>query len=278
MSVIDLFHTRHIEHEALLQRVVELLQKDERVVAAWLFGSRGRQTPDELSDTDLWVVVADEYCDAIYAERHVYVARPRHPLLMLDAPGNAPAGGAYLMALYAGRAGVHQVDWYWQRQADASIPQHAMVLFDQVGIPRDTRLEQLDPPGTAKGQTQQEQAERAMQLVTYFWVMSNIAVKSVLRHQAWTAVSVIEILRSVLEDVRRLVGVSTIPEGQEAWRTSVLPPVRPGEQIAMLRELSHEMEQLTPHVEDLGGNVETEAIPYIYDFFDLADDMLQEEG
>lgn len=278
MSILDLLHIRRTEHEALLQRVVEVLQNDERVVAAWLFGSRGWQTPDELSDTDLWVVVADEHCDAISAERHAYVARPGYPLLMLDAPGNAPAGGAYLMALYAGHVGVHQVDWYWQRQSEASIPQHAVVLFDRVGIPHDTRLEQLDPPGKVGEQTQQERAERATQLVTYFWVMSNIAVKSVLRHQAWASVSMIEMLSSVLDDVKRLVGVSTIPDGQEAWRTSILPPVQLGEQIAMLRELAHEMEQLTPQVEALGGNVQTEAIPYVYSFFDLADAMLQEKG
>ena len=277
MSILDLLHIRRTEHKALLQRVVGVLQEDERVVAAWLFGSWGRQTSDELSDTDLWVVVVDEHCDAISAERHVYVARPGHPLLMLEAPGNAPAGGAYLMALYAGQAGVHQVDWYWQRQSYASVPQHAVVLFDRVGIPHDTRLEQLDPPGKAKEQTRQERAERATQLVTYFWVMSNIAAKSVLRHQAWTTVAMIEMLRSVLDDVKRLMGVSANPDGQEAWRTSILPPVEPGEQIAMLRELSHEMEQLTPQVEALGGNVQTEAIPYVYDFFDLADTMLQEK-
>ncbi len=148
MSINDLLYVRRTEHEALLQRAVEVLQQDERVVAAWLFGSRGRKTSDELSDTDLWVVVADEHIDTINAERQTYVTRPGHPLLVLEAPGNAPAQGAYLMALYAGQAGVHQVDWYWQRQSDASIPLHALVLFDRVGIPRDTRLEQLDPPGT----------------------------------------------------------------------------------------------------------------------------------
>lgn len=278
MSILDLLHIRRTEHEALLQRVVGVLQEDKHVVAAWLFGSWGRQTSDELSDTDLWVVVVDEHCDAISAERHAYVARPGHPLLMLDAPGNAPAGGAYLMALYAGQAGVHQVDWYWQRQSDASIPQHAVVLFDRVGIPHDTRLEQLDPPGKVGEQAQQERAERATQLVTYFWVMSNIAVKSVLRHEAWASVSMIEMLRSILDDVKRLVGVSTIPEGQETWCTSVLPPVQAGGQIAMLRELAHDMEELTSHIEALGGSVQVEAMPYIYDFFDLAEAMLREEG
>jgi len=50
MSVIDLLQIRHIEHEALLQHVIEVLQEDERVVAAWLFGSWGRQTSDDFFD------------------------------------------------------------------------------------------------------------------------------------------------------------------------------------------------------------------------------------
>jgi predicted nucleotidyltransferase len=70
MPVLDLLHTRRIEHATLLQRIVEILKEDERAVGAWLFGSRGRQTSDNLSDTDLWVVVADEYNDEINADSH----------------------------------------------------------------------------------------------------------------------------------------------------------------------------------------------------------------
>src|SRR5205823_6035595 len=112
MPTDELLHIRRTEHEALLQRVVEVLQADQRVVAAWLFGSRGRHTPDALSDTDLWVAVKDEHIEVFKAERQSYVALPGQPVLLLEAPGNAPARGAYLMALYPGQAGVHQVDWY----------------------------------------------------------------------------------------------------------------------------------------------------------------------
>nr|MBA2286028.1 hypothetical protein [Ktedonobacteraceae bacterium] len=152
-----------------------------------------------------------------------------------------------------------------------------VLLFDRGGIPQDTRQEQLDPPGTPAPLTEQERAEQASQLSTFFWVMSNIAVKSVLHHQAWAAVSHLEGLRSLVEDMRRLVGLSTIQEGQEEWRTTVLPPVQRAEQMAMLREIAHEMEQLTPAIETIGGHVPSAAIPYIYDFFHLADTLIQHE-
>jgi len=264
---------RRREHEALLQLAQTVLRADQRVVAAWLFGSVGRRTADVFSDLDVWVIVKDEYIETMSAERQSYAAQLDLPVLLLESPGNAPPGGAYLMALYPGRAGMHQVDWYWQRQSDASLPRHAVLLFDRAGIPQDSRQEQLDPAGTPTPLTQQERAQQATQLSTFFWAMSNIAVKSVLRHQAWTAVSHLE----VVDGMKRLVGLSTVQDGQEAWRTALLPPVHRVEQMAMLRAFAQEMEQLTSAIELIGGQVPSRAIPYVFDFFDLADALIQQE-
>ena len=107
--------------------------------------------------------------------------------------------------------------------------------------------------------------------------MSNIAVKCVLRHQAWAAVSHLEGLRGIVDGMKRLVGLSTVREGQEEWRTTLLPPVHRAEQMAMLREIAREMELLTNAIERIGGQVPSQAIPYVYDFFDLADALLQQE-
>jgi predicted nucleotidyltransferase len=277
MSVDDLLQTRRAEHETLLQQALRVLQADQRITAAWLFGSVGRRTSDVFSDLDLWVIVNDESIEMMSAERQSVAAQLDRPVLLLESPGNAPAGGAYLMALYPGQAGVHQVDWYWQRQADASLPRHALMLFDRVGISQDTRLEQPDPAGTPPPFTQQELAEQATQLSTYFWAMSNIAVKSVLRHQAWAAVSHLEGLRGLVDGMKRLVGLSAIQEGQEEWRTTLLPPVHRTEQMTMLREIAQEMEQLTSAIGMVGGQVPSRVIPYVYDFFDLADTLIEQE-
>nr|MBA2285799.1 nucleotidyltransferase domain-containing protein [Ktedonobacteraceae bacterium] len=128
MSTDDSLQVRRTEQEALLQQALVVLQADQRVVAAWLFGSRGRGTSDALSDLDVWVIVRDEFIEVASAERESFVAQCGSPVLVLEAPQNAPAGGAYLMALYPGQAGVQQVDWYWQRQGDASRPRHAVLL------------------------------------------------------------------------------------------------------------------------------------------------------
>jgi hypothetical protein len=76
--------------------------------------------------------------------------------------------------------------------------------------------------------------------------------------------------------MKRLVGMSTVQDGQEVWRTTLLPPAQSVEQLAMLRQIVQEMEQLTGAIELIGGHVPSQAISYVYSFFDLADTLLQE--
>ncbi|MGZ3623552.1 MAG: hypothetical protein ACXWPG_10680 [Ktedonobacteraceae bacterium] len=261
MSADNLLQIRRLEHEALFQRIQTTLQADQRVVAAWLFGSEGRRTSDVFSDLDLWAIVADDSIEEICADRQSYAAQVSQPVLLLESPGNAPPSGAYLMALYPGQVGAHQVDWYWQRHSDASLPRMAKLLFDRVGIPRDTRQEQLDSPDHHESLSMQERAGEATQLSAFFWAMSNIAVKSVLRHQAWAAVSHLEGLMSLVDMMKRLLDLSSVPEGQEEWRITLLPPIQQADQLALLRTTAQEMEQLTPDIERIGGKVPLQAIP-----------------
>ena len=86
MSADDLLQTRRREHEALFKKIQSVLQADQRIVAAWLFGSEGRRTSDVLSDLDVWVIVKDESIETISAERQHYVAQLELPVLLLESP------------------------------------------------------------------------------------------------------------------------------------------------------------------------------------------------
>ena len=81
-----------------------------------------------------------------------------------------------------------------------------------------------------------------------------------------------------MDQVKYLVGLSTTQPGQETWRTTVLPPVHRYTQIAMLREIAREMEQLTPNIKAIGGHIQAEAIPYVYSLIDLAETIIRQEG
>ena len=56
----DAIAIRNRECSELLENILEDLKKDPRVSAAWLPGSLSRGDYDELSDTELSIVVSDK--------------------------------------------------------------------------------------------------------------------------------------------------------------------------------------------------------------------------
>src|SRR5579871_2366960 len=58
------------ERNELLTAIVGALQRDSRVMAAWLFGSIGRGTADELSDLDLFVIIEDDRLAEVIETRY----------------------------------------------------------------------------------------------------------------------------------------------------------------------------------------------------------------
>jgi predicted nucleotidyltransferase len=257
---------RLYEREVLLKRAIRFLKRDERIVVAWLFGSLAGNDGDEFSDIDLWVVVADEHMEVVRAERREYVAGIGKPLLIEEAPQNAPTGGAYLLVLYGGESGPHQVDWYWQPQSGAQVPADIQLLFDRVALPA------ADPPESL---TVEERVELATNRVAFFWAMCNITAKKIARRQAWGALSMFGLLSYALEETEWLVGLRQERPGYKDTRSD-LPPVQPADQMTLLREMARSMEEIMPQVEALGGNVPMEAIRQIYRFFEVVDAMLEE--
>ena len=75
--------------------------------------------------------------------------------------------------------------------------------------------------------------------------------------------------------MQRLVGIDAGLRGHEVWRTRLQPPRTASEQIDLLRITAHEMELLHPQIEAMGAHVPVEAIPYVYEFFDLAAAMIE---
>ncbi len=255
-----MLEARLAERNTLLERAITLLKSDERIVAAWLFGSLGNGTADSLSDIDLWVVVSDEHIGEISKARQEYVAKLGSPLLIQEAPQNAPAGGAYLLALYSGEAGPHQVDWYWQPQSAATIPPDTRLLFDRMGLPHAESA----PPLSSE-----ERTERASNQVAFFWAMCIVAAKKIARRQPWGALTMFGMLTYTLEEVEWLVGLRDERPGYKDTRTDA-PPVQPADQMAMLREMAGRMEELTPQIEAISVSVPRDAIAQIYRFFDIA--------
>jgi predicted nucleotidyltransferase len=264
MSSVESLQIRREERAALLQRAIEVLTEDGRVVAAWLFGSLGRGDGDDLSDIDLWVVVADEHMEAVRSIRRDYILSLGKPLLIEEAPQNAPPGGAYLLVLYGGEAGPHQVDWYWQPQSSARIPQDTRVLLDRVGI----QPTEVPPP-----MTREARAEAVTSKCAFFWAMVNITAKTIARGESWSVLRTLDMLKYTSDEVHWLVGVH---DERPTHKTNftVPPPVQPLEQLALLRQLAEGMEALSPELASLGSDVSPEAIRQSYTFLGVVQEML----
>jgi predicted nucleotidyltransferase len=278
MSPVEkLLEIRRHERQYLLESITALLEADERVVAAWLGGSLGRKAADDLSDLDLWVVVADQYCQAICMDRQNYVSAVQtetaKPILKLESPFNAPPEGAYLLVFYTGATGPQHVDWYWQPQSKAYLPKQTQLLFDKVGLPT---IDSASPFANPEQLSLAECIEQVTARNNFFWAMLNITAKKIARQEVVNAVNMLSMLEVSLAEVRWYIAGKRIrPSYEDTKIDSSLLPLEPTAQILYLQKLAEEMKALTPSLLELGAtSLSSEAISQIELFVDLAEQLV----
>jgi predicted nucleotidyltransferase len=281
-TVVMQLTARQAARTALLASAITLVENDVRVVAAWLFGSGHRGDADAFSDIDLWTVLDDGQIAAVVANRHSYVTQLGEPLLTLDVAGNAPVGGGYLMLQYPGPVGPVQVDWYWQPQAAAVIPDDAHVLFDRVGLPRAVGAKTIDVCYLARGimppppAVEPTPAQRLAHELTFFWCMALIAAKDVARHEQNVAGWLLHYAAQKLDCALAL--VSGIPTTAYADRITAPETLPLAETMRLVQELHQAATQLLPHLTAWGGAIPAALVPAIQRFFDLAKATSQLDG
>lgn len=77
-------------HTPLMNTILGVLKKDDRVLAAWLEGSLARKEADDYSDIDLWVCVKDRCLDDWIEEREQFAAQ-LGPVSSVLYPGSQEA-------------------------------------------------------------------------------------------------------------------------------------------------------------------------------------------
>jgi hypothetical protein len=221
----------------------------------------GRGDADELSDIDIWVVVADAHIQDVVEQRQQFVAQSSQPLFFVEAPQNAPQDGGYLMAYYNGPTGPHQVDWYWQSQSLAYIPAETTILFEHTGLPQDDR-----PIEFPKREPVQEIVENPFHFISFFWAMLLITAKCVVRQSPTEEMSLLPYVLHPLHKAQRLLDQE--PTAYQAMHTTRQ------EKLAVLRRLADEMCVLMPQVAARGNAVPDKAPTAVYKFLDLVEEVL----
>jgi predicted nucleotidyltransferase len=152
--------------DALLARLIERFEQDERVGSAWLSGSFGRGEADEWSDLDLHVAIQDADFDAVIANKDDLFAWGGQPLLIQAGfPSESMPGGRFWLVMYEGCV---EVDWNIGPVSVAARPAASHIVFERQPVPVA-----LDRHAASPG----ELREKLQSTVEFFWAMAPIAVK-----------------------------------------------------------------------------------------------------
>lgn len=268
MDRVKVLHTFVARRTALIKRIADTLRNDERFVAAWLTGSFGRGKQDDLSDIDLRVVIADAASDILCARPWPHGARTTgerlalfrqfgEPSLIYDAHENAPEGGVFTYVLYQESA--LNVDWILVPQATARREQETLLLFDKIGIPME------EPPAPL---SVEERAEKASIAAGFFWLMTPIAIKYMLRDKDVTFQDFLEALHAALEDMKGQIAGEPVPYHGGAYAPLYLTQT---ERVTAIRRLCDEVLELMPTIARMGGSVPVDPMSVVNTWLAMVD-------
>jgi len=249
-NVFDpIFESHKRSRDELLQCIVQSLEQDQRVVAAWLFGSLGSGLADYLSDIDIFVVVSDDHFEEVASAQKQFVTIPDTAMVTISAPQNAPPEGAFLSVVYDTPTGAHIVDWYWQKQSRAKIPSDMKLLFDRVGLPHSGQPTGWEFPQPIPERTELEIDEL---YINASWYSIPHLAKYFAR-SPWEKQTPTAIIKSVK-------GLSVF-----LWESYE----NPGVKLQFLNQLIDISERLVPSVKARGVDVPQEIAPAVRRFLDL---------
>ncbi|RYG38747.1 hypothetical protein EON81_02760 [bacterium] len=227
---------RIAERNARLARLVAVLETDSRVEAAWLFGSLAIGPGDAWSDLDIWISVRDDAFASFVEGRAALAAKVDGPLFAVEAPQNAPVGGAYYQTVHDDPTGPHVVDWYMQPSSIAGLPSEPALLIRPRGGSRSPsfgyRMEEIaeeDHPRNAAG---------------VFWMMVLVQAKYVARKPHEAGLGFLGFLDDLMDRARENRGLA-LP--QKATFESSDSSARLGELRKRVDQMT-EIEPLSPAV------------------------------
>ena len=258
--------------DALLQHILVALSTDERFVAAWLTGSLARHEEDDLSDLDLSAVVADAFSEQFCScspvavtnttspERQALYEQFGQPLILREDRSWLGEGSCFNHVSYRETALV--VDWVFLPQAKAQRPALSRVLFDKVGIPivSPTAEESLE-----------ERKDFAARDVGFFWLMTTVMLKYMLRRDTVAFYGFISALYWAIQDVKkRIIGESWHYKRVDYPLASTMQ-----EQVTLVRQFCNEMLALMPEVVLLGVSVPDDPMSVIEVWLSMAEDEMR---
>ncbi len=275
--------TRSRERNALLARMHDVLAVDQRVRASWIEGSVGRGDDDGFSDLDVGVVIADHdvpvlagapdrpmtYSALTSSPRARFVAAVADPLLVMEAPHNAPRGGAFLSTFVPGSQGQHGIDWMWQPLSTAQPPPDCRMLFDR----RDASETAAPPVNSDAGCDDMTRTpfEATVQAACSFWAMLLWSAKGVARAPDTPGMPLLRYVEADLRQIEEYTGSAQPERPSRSMNRGV-------DKIRLLRGYGEDMQRLAPQLSAAGIVLPPQLPRQVEQLLDVVDDAVLANG
>jgi len=276
-------NARFAEAANLLHRATQALEQDPRIEATWLADPFGLADDTGWSSAWLQVVVKDDDIDSCILGRREQASILGTPLLIVEAPQNAPKGGAYLGTFYDGEAGPYEINWYWQPRTGAVIPQAVTipsgetrpvtrVLFNKAGLPTPDGLVlhsdyNGDIPAVLKTQMDarsevESMRDDALNCMNLFWGMLLISARWAAAIPSEPEPRHLEFIGNLLSKVQTFAAVPVEFPASRSYNGAA-------SKVAMLRDVAHAMEKATPAADTRGVAVNPAVPGRVHRFLDM---------
>ena len=193
--------------DQLIDRLVGVIEDDQRVVASLLGGSRARGRADTFSDVDVSVILADTDYEDVLAEKAAFVRQLGDPLFIEDF-------GQRNMALVVFADGVELDLFFFPEHDVGSIrPGMHQVLVDPSGLLAEIPIEDAEVDRDA-------QADELRRILSWFWHDVGHFTTAIGRGQLWWAAGQLEQLRHYCVNLVRI-EQSSAPGDEAYWKLDV---------------------------------------------------------
>jgi predicted nucleotidyltransferase len=191
-SGVTLIERASRDHDAVIERFVGLCSADERIVAAFLGGSRARGEADEHSDLDLCLITTDDAYEEVVAGRQAIIEQLGEPLFLEDFD----LEGIVFFILADGT----EVELFFRRTSEVHEIRDVgpyRTLLDKKGALAGAEFPVVEPDRA-------EQIEALRRSVNWFWHDLSHLMAALGRGQLWWAYGQLEALRRYCVNLIRI--------------------------------------------------------------------------
>jgi hypothetical protein len=198
-----------LDHSGVVSRFVDACSADDRVVAAFLAGSRARGEADEYSDVDLCVITTDDAAESFTDELTGFIRQLGEPIFVEDFGLErilfVILSDGTELELFVGHEGA--LEELHTGPFETLIDKRNILSGKQLPFP------QPDPA---------EQREQLRRVLTWFWHDLSHFMAALARSDLWWSQGQLEALRRYCVNLMRIEhGVEAQEEAYEKLRTAV---------------------------------------------------------